>query len=261
MGLNSVGDIDSLFACATMSHANHKERKQGSSSAKHRRTNTRPAVSKDTTRTRHSDGAKASNSNSTGKSAQTQVALNWRDIDGWFTDADAEAYEIIVERIPANGVIVEVGAWMGRSTGALIEQCRKQGKAPHILVVDTFQGSPNEQAHLDVAQANGGSVWSLFNKNMRALGRYKHLMTLPMTSSDAADLWSEQVDAVFIDATHTFASVCNDITMWRPKLKHGGILAGHDADWAGVWNAVTHMIREGTVRVYGRCWLTHIGHT
>lgn len=36
------------------------------------------------------------------------------------------------------------------------------------------------------------------------------------------------VDFVFIDGDHTYESVSKDINLWFPKIKAGGILAGHD---------------------------------
>ena len=36
------------------------------------------------------------------------------------------------------------------------------------------------------------------------------------------------LDFVFIDAQHDFASVKQDISLWAPKVKCGGLLAGHD---------------------------------
>jgi hypothetical protein len=38
----------------------------------------------------------------------------------------------------------------------------------------------------------------------------------------------ESLDFVFIDANHTYKSVCEDIGLWYPKVKSGGILMGHD---------------------------------
>lgn len=49
------------------------------------------------------------------------------------------------------------------------------------------------------------------------------------------------IDIVYIDSIHTYEAVCREIDQWRPKVKPGGFLAGHDYDpmaWPGVVRAV-----------------------
>jgi predicted O-methyltransferase YrrM len=38
----------------------------------------------------------------------------------------------------------------------------------------------------------------------------------------------ESLDWVYIDADHRYESVLNDLRLVYPKVKHGGIIAGHD---------------------------------
>ena len=40
----------------------------------------------------------------------------------------------------------------------------------------------------------------------------------------------ESISFCFIDAAHDYDSVKNDILTWLPKVKVGGVLAGHDYD-------------------------------
>jgi predicted O-methyltransferase YrrM len=35
-------------------------------------------------------------------------------------------------------------------------------------------------------------------------------------------------DCVYLDSNHTYEHVCEEIRVWWPKVKHKGILAGHD---------------------------------
>ena len=50
-----------------------------------------------------------------------------------------------------------------------------------------------------------------------------------MTSLEAAPLIPDHsLDFAYVDARHDYASVLEDLEAWFPKVKPGGILAGHD---------------------------------
>jgi len=56
-----------------------------------------------------------------------------------------------------------------------------------------------------------------------------NIIKIRKTSVEAAkDFADGSLDAVYIDAEHDEDSVREDIRTWRPKLKRGGILSGHD---------------------------------
>ena len=49
------------------------------------------------------------------------------------------------------------------------------------------------------------------------------------SSLDAAEtVEDESVDFVYLDARHDYCGVTEDLVAWYPKLRKGGILAGHD---------------------------------
>ena len=50
-----------------------------------------------------------------------------------------------------------------------------------------------------------------------------------MTSLEAADLFeNNSLDFVYFDTNHSFSYLTQELKKWYPKLKPGGILAGHD---------------------------------
>lgn len=70
-----------------------------------------------------------------------------------------------------------------------------------------------------------------------------HADVLKKTSMEALnDVPDGSLDFVYIDAMHEFDSVMFDIICWNGKVKHGGMIAGHDyspASWCnGVMRAV-----------------------
>lgn len=52
---------------------------------------------------------------------------------------------------------------------------------------------------------------------------------LKMLSLDAAQMfYDESLDVVYIDADHSYANVCDNLAEWWPKVRPGGLFAGHD---------------------------------
>jgi predicted O-methyltransferase YrrM len=64
---------------------------------------------------------------------------------------------------------------------------------------------------------------------------------LRQTSRQAsANLHGNEYDLIFIDALHDYENVMFDISAWWPRVRKGGVLAGHDFNhkWPGVERAV-----------------------
>jgi predicted O-methyltransferase YrrM len=144
---------------------------------------------------------------------------------------------------------VELGVWLGHSVSFLAKHL-EYGSV--IYAIDLFDDS---YAHKNYDHLNG-LRYELFKKNT---AEYKHIIK-PIHSCSwvAADMFENQsVDFVFIDADHSYESVCKDIDGWLSKIKKGGILAGHDyfnAD--GVKLAVDTKLND--VKIYGSCWYKYI---
>jgi cephalosporin hydroxylase len=82
-------------------------------------------------------------------------------------------------------------------------------------------------------------------------------MRLP--SIEAAQRYQNgSLDFVFIDAAHDYENVRADILAWRPKVKVGGYLGGHDfiLNYPGVIQAVHELVPNAAV--IGTSWLTQI---
>lgn len=60
-------------------------------------------------------------------------------------------------------------------------------------------------------------------------------------------------DAVFIDADHRYEHVLADIDAWRPLVREGGWITGHDWDWPSVRQAVLARFQAPLV-IAPNCW-------
>jgi predicted O-methyltransferase YrrM len=123
-------------------------------------------------------------------------------------------------------VIVEVGSWKGGSTAVLAHVARAHGG--RVFAVDHWRGNLGVLHH---AQARELDVLSIFRRNLRALGLGDVVHPLVMPSAVAAGLFPDATaDLVFIDGDHRYHAVRDDLKHWRPKLRRGGVLCGHDSE-------------------------------
>ena len=179
---------------------------------------------------------------------------SYTDIPGWF---DEEwLYDRMIGRAPNEAIFVEVGCWLGRSTAYCARRIHDSGKSILFYAVDTWEGSPNEPALMEAVAQAGGSVFEMFRSNMEEAGVIESITPVKMPSVAAANLFEDRtLNFVFIDADHTTEAVKADIAAWRPKIKSGGTLAGHDWNTYGsVQQAVTSMLGSDFT-VEGNCWI------
>ena len=75
-----------------------------------------------------------------------------------------------------------------------------------------------------------------------------------MDSVEASKRFEDKsIDFIFIDGNHQYEFVKKDIIAWLPKLKEGGVLAGHDHDWQRVKDAVKEIL--GEVKTISNYWI------
>lgn len=72
-------------------------------------------------------------------------------------------------------------------------------------------------------------------------------------SHEAAKVVPNDLDFVYIDANHAYEYVKQDIELWYPKVKSGGILSGHDLffpGYLGATNAVIELALAKQIQVH-----------
>lgn len=179
---------------------------------------------------------------------------DYTEIPGWFNEE--WLYDRMIGHARDGATFVEVGCWLGKSTAYCARRIRDGARSILLYAVDTWEGSPNEPAMLEAVRGAGGSVFELFRQNMEAAGVFETIHPLKMPSVAAAELFGDAtLDFVFIDADHCVEAVQADIASWRPKIKGGGMLAGHDwHTYASVQHAVRSMLADDFT-VEGNCWI------
>lgn len=170
---------------------------------------------------------------------------HWQNAEGFFTYP--KLYSSIVEKALMADVLIEVGSYKGRSALYMGEQIRNSGKDLLFYCVDHFCGS-EEHADKDFYQT--------FLENIAPLSRY--IRPIKQDSVSASKRFKDgDVFFVFIDASHDYESVKADIQAWLPKIRNGGIIAGHDWHHEPIRRAVVELLGE-VETTDEDCWVKYL---
>lgn len=115
--------------------------------------------------------------------------------------------------------IAELGVNDGRTTFALLKSC------------------PNIEKYYAIDL----STRKFYNSDIKK--EYPNLIAINGNTTKVSDhIPDKSLDLVFIDANHSYEFVKQDILKYRPKLKSGGVLSGHDINFLGVNKAVNECV-------------------
>lgn len=166
-----------------------------------------------------------------------------KDFVGWFTFS--RLYKDMVDKFPSGSTFVEVGVYHGKSFSYLVIEGLNSGKQFTMVGLDSFTFENQLQT---------------FQENMQPIINNFEVI---IDQSDSADKYfeDESVDFCFIDACHLYENVKADILAWWPKIKRGGVIAGHDLcqEHPGIYQALNEMWGDNYSKEYldELCWLKY----
>jgi len=119
------------------------------------------------------------------------------------------------------GEMVEVGVAFGGYAKFFIDGW----KGKKIWLVD-----PYEEQSLEVYRERDKKPYDSWHNQVKAMeDSDSRVKLIRKYSVDASmDFSNDQLDFVYIDGNHEYSHVINDLDSWYPKLKSGGVFAGHD---------------------------------
>ncbi len=164
-------------------------------------------------------------------------------IQGYLHDLEGYALLLLAEHAEADGVALEIGSFMGRSTAWLAEGSRRAGRG-QVVAVDHFTGSPEHQpggTHPCPEIAATGTTFGRFESNLRSVGLFDEVRPIRAASDDAGREWDGPIRVLFIDGDHSYEMSRRDFELWTPHVSAGGFVALHDV---GAWEGVTRFYNE-----------------
>jgi len=150
---------------------------------------------------------------------------------------------------------VELGSWQGNSIVFLSNEIQKYQDLNDVKIyaVDLFEDTTDVKMKKKYSEKID-IIRRIYNLNLKKHQLENVIKTIKKdTSKSANDFEDSSIDFCFIDASHDYESVKKDIESWYPKIKRGGIIAGHDYDnyhRKGVIRAVDEFFTDGDVTIF-----------
>lgn len=139
----------------------------------------------------------------------------------------ANYYGVFSDAINENGFknCAEVGIGYGFHAKEILDNT----KVEKLYLIDPMQYYPNDMFATDVIKYGG---FEKLVKNIEThlkIHRDRYIfLRQPSISVTTEQIPDGSLDAVFIDADHSYEAVTNDLNFWWKKLRKGGWLLGDD---------------------------------
>jgi predicted O-methyltransferase YrrM len=150
--------------------------------------------------------------------------------------------------------IVEIGVWKGRSSALLAAE---SGGVVHAI--DDWRGqASNKDAEVnkELAEVGVDAVRLECEQHLAPWISTGQIHLYNSGSIEAAPVIAATVgmcvDFIYIDGNHTYDGCKTDIQLFKPLLRKGGTIAGHNYTSKGVHQAVNELL--GPIHVDGRIW-------
>lgn len=117
--------------------------------------------------------------------------------------------------------VAEIGVERGHFSKVLLDALPET----HMLCVDAWGAYAGYREHVSQAKLDG-----FYDETRQRLAVYgdRALIRRYTSLRAAAEVPDGLLDGVYIDANHTLPHVIADLAAWVPKVRPGGIIAGHD---------------------------------
>jgi predicted O-methyltransferase YrrM len=147
-----------------------------------------------------------------------------KDVPGFLGENEARFIGLLAACIPANGAIVEIGSFKGRSTTMLAKVASHYGLGP-VVSIDPHTHNLSTGSDGPVLP----STFQEFQASLRNAGVREHVEIHHAFSTDVSHTWNRDIRFLWIDGDHSYDGAKSDFDGFAPFLVSGGVVALHDA--------------------------------
>lgn len=116
-----------------------------------------------------------------------------------------------------------IGAEIGVEQGVFSEIICQTGTVEKLFSIDAWKAYRGYRDH-----TRQNKLDRFYEISQERLKSYHCQIVRKFSREAAGDFMDESLDFVYIDANHDYNHVYEDLTIWSKKVKHGGIISGHD---------------------------------
>jgi hypothetical protein len=147
-------------------------------------------------------------------------------IDGWMTRGQSDQLYAAAGGCGANGQIVEIGSFQGRSTVVLALGAPVGAR---VIAIDPHAGNDRGPQEISGYAHAASADHDAFNANLAAAGVSDRVTHIREFSDKALDLVHGPVDVLYIDGAHRYGPARADIAAWGARVAPGGTMLIHDS--------------------------------
>jgi predicted O-methyltransferase YrrM len=167
-------------------------------------------------------------------------------VQGWLTDAQARALWDAARDVRAEGRIVEIGSFRGRSTIVLASAAEP---GVEVVAIDPHGGGDRGPQQITPDATRGDEDFAAFHANLRRAGVEDRVRHARLPSQSALHDVDGPIDLLYVDGAHRFRPARADIEQWGARVAPGGDLLIHDS-----FNAIGVMLAQLRLLVFSRGW-------
>ena len=136
-----------------------------------------------------------------------------------------EEFPIFLNNCGLMGTGAEIGVQNGLYSKILLDNW----KGSCLFSIDAWKHFPKDD-YIDKANCEDEQHLDLYADTTLKLRKFgERSIIWRMTSEEAAKIMPDKtLDFCYIDADHSYDGVIQDLELWIPKIKSGGIICGHD---------------------------------
>src|SRR4051794_25527906 len=147
-------------------------------------------------------------------------------VEGWLTEAQARRLWDAAGRVPAGGLVVEIGSFRGRSAIVMAQALTGGGR---LGAIDPHAGSDRGPQEIAAEASRGEDDNRAFNDNLRRAGVTERVEHVRAFSSDALAAVPGTIDVLYVDGAHRFGPAREDLVRWGDRVREGGVMLVHDS--------------------------------